>query len=455
MAIAVGSVSNTPTFATRVNSTITAPSSIANGNLLVAVLNVGDASALPALTVTPPAGFTEVTNSPTAAADVDPYTVTTHVYWKVAASEAGNYTFTHTSAATEGYMYRLTGANTTTPIDATPTVQVWASGQGQTTTYPSVTTVTNGCFLIFAECLWDAVGAGTVSGTTPSITLRRAGTLQWIGDGTQTTAGATGSRTRSTNGNGSVGTKWASIVVPIRPSTGPAAYTMPAVNGTLTAAGQANRLARSRDMDAVNGTLTLAGPTVNLIYSGAGSKSMPGGIGFLAVSGQTAILRRIRIMPAVQGTLTAAGQVAALRYAHKVPAGQAALTPSGQNVTLRYTRKMPAGLGTITVLEPVVNLIYSGAGVKLLPAGVGFPRLDGQPVTLRYTRKLVAANGLLVLYSQPATLTHAEVTERILTAAPGVIGLTGCDVTLSRTRRPPVMVQETLKFGRPMYINRW
>jgi hypothetical protein len=227
MAIAVGSVSNTPTFATRVNSTITAPSSIANGNLLVAVLNVGDASALPALTVTPPTGFTEVTNSPTAVADVDPYTITTHVYWKIAASEAGNYTFTHTSAGTEGYMYRLTGTHATTPIDANPAAQQWASGQGQTTTYPTLTTVTNGCFIIYAEALWDAVGAGTVSGTTPTVTVRRAGTLQWIGDGTQTTAGATGSRTRPTNGNAGAGVKWASIVVPIRPSAGAAATSLP------------------------------------------------------------------------------------------------------------------------------------------------------------------------------------------------------------------------------------
>lgn len=35
MAIAVGSVSNTPTYGTRTNSTITAPSSIANEELRV------------------------------------------------------------------------------------------------------------------------------------------------------------------------------------------------------------------------------------------------------------------------------------------------------------------------------------------------------------------------------------------------------------------------------------
>ena len=56
---------------------------------------------------------------------------------------------------------------------------------------------------------------------------------------------------------------------------------MPAVNGVLAASGQVNKLARSRNMRG-DRTLTLAGPTVNLIYSGAGPKSMPGGIGFLS-----------------------------------------------------------------------------------------------------------------------------------------------------------------------------
>lgn len=226
MAVAVGSVSNTPTYATRTNTTITAPSSISNGNLLVAVLGVGDATLMPPLTVTPPTGFAEVTNSPSAIDDSDPYTIAIRVFWKVAASEAGNYTFTHTSAGTEGYMYRLTGADTTTPIDTTPAAQQYALNQGLTTQYATLTTATNGAFLIYAEILWDAPGSGTVSGSTPSITVRRSGTLTWIGDGTLATAGATGARTRS-NGNSGNSSRWASIVVPIRPSGGAAAASRP------------------------------------------------------------------------------------------------------------------------------------------------------------------------------------------------------------------------------------
>lgn len=221
MAIAVGSTSNTLTFGTRTNSTITAPSGIANGDLLVAILHVGDLTLLPPLAVAPPAGWAEAPNSPaTVARTADNYTVALHIYWKVASSESGNYTFTHTSADTEGYMYRLTGADTTTPIDATPVVQT-ANGttDGKTTGYGSLSTVTNGAFLIYGESLWDGPGSGTVSGSSPTISVRRSGAISWIGDGTQTTAGATSARTR-TNGNSDNVLPWASIVVPIRPSGG-------------------------------------------------------------------------------------------------------------------------------------------------------------------------------------------------------------------------------------------
>lgn len=242
MAIAVGSVSNTPTHGSRTNTTITAPTGIANGDVLVAVLFVGHASALPLLTVTPPAGFTEVTNSPSGTADSDPYEISIRVYRKAASGESGNYTFTHAAAETQGFMYRLTGVDTSTPIDATPVAAAYATNGGQTTTYGSATTVTDGCFLIFAEAVWDGPGSGTVSGTTPSIAVRRSGTVNWIGDGTQTTAGATGSRTR-TNGNGSISSRWASIVVPVRPAGAGGPVTTPQ---TVTVAGATTVAASKR-----------------------------------------------------------------------------------------------------------------------------------------------------------------------------------------------------------------
>jgi hypothetical protein len=222
MAIAVGSTSNAPTLGTRTNTTITAPSGIADGHFLLGVLHVGDGSSLPALPVTPPSGFTEVASSPSAIDNPDPYTVATHVYGKVASGESGNYTFTHSSADTEGFMFRLTGVDTTNPIDVVPVVAnsgTSPAGAARTTTsYQSITPLTNGCFLLYAESTWDGPGSGTVSVGTPTISARRSGTISWIGDGIQTTAGATGVRTR-TNGNANQPyVRWSSIVVAIRPA---------------------------------------------------------------------------------------------------------------------------------------------------------------------------------------------------------------------------------------------
>jgi hypothetical protein len=68
---------------------------------------------------------------------------------------------------------------------------------------------------------------------------------------------------------------------------------------------------------------------------------------------------------------------------------------------------------------------------RTMPAGIGFLELEGGIAGLNY-------------YAPTR-----------LIAETGVLGLTGCDVTMPITRRPPVIIQETLKFGRPTYINRW
>ena len=242
MAIAVGSVSNTPLWGTRTSAVITAPSGITNGDLLVACLDIGSSAGL--VSCTPPAGWTQVTNSPSSQADSGgSYTLSCRVFWKVASGEAGNYTFAHGLGDSQGFMYRLTGANTTTPIDANPvTATANLTSNGQTDTFASVTTITNGCFVICFSTTWDGTGAGTVSGTSPTISLRRAGDFSFIGDGTQTTAGATGSRTR-TNGNAAGTTPWCSIVVPIRPAAaGGSPYTLTADKADFTLTGQTAEL---------------------------------------------------------------------------------------------------------------------------------------------------------------------------------------------------------------------
>jgi hypothetical protein len=244
------------------------------------------------------------------------------------------------------------------------------------------------------------------------------------------------------------------IIVAYTHSTGPTAYTMPAVNGTLTASGQVNKLARSRDMDAVNGTLTLSGPTVNLIYSGAGPKTMPGGIGFLSASGQTATLARSRKMASVNGTLTLSGQTAGLRGARKTAGGLGILTLGGQANRLARSRLFPAGLGTLTLAGPVVNLIKSGGGPKTLPAGLGFPLLGGQQAILRYARKMPALTGTLTATGKLVVLTYVPFEgDIVMPVSAGVLAMSGYPAFLDVTRVAPKTMK--LQFGRKVYLRRW
>jgi hypothetical protein len=268
--------------------------------------------------------------------------------------------------------------------------------------------------------------------------------------GSYSTTGTPSTATTTSSGSCSIG-----LTIAFKRGTGGTNYTMPAVNGTLTTGGQIARLARSRDMDAVNGTLTLAGPTVNLIYSGAGPKTMPGGIGVATLSGQAAILRRTRIMPSAQATLTASGQTASLRLTHKTAGGQGILTLAGQANRLVYARKPTAGKGQLTLAGPVVNLIYSGSGAKVLPAGLGFPVLSGQTAVLRYIRKMPAAVSMVTLGGQSAFLTYTQVTHRdiLMPASAGVLAMAGQSAFLDVTRIPPKTMK--LQFGRKVYLRRW
>lgn len=393
MAIAVGSVSNTPALATRTNSTITAPTGIANGDLLVAVLHVGDSSALPALTVTPPAGWTEVTNSPSASDKPDPYTIAIHVFHKVASGESGNYTFSHTSAETEGYMYRLTGADTTTPIDATPAAQQFSGTNGQTTGYDSVTPVTNGAFLIFAESDWDGPGAGAVSGSTPTISVRRAGSISWIGDGTQTTAGATGARTR-TNGNTHTSlTRWASIVVPIRPATGGSGITGSA---SITEAGDS---VSSASALAIKGTATAteASDTV----SASGAIALKGAVSATEASDTVSSAAKVAI----------AGSLAATEAADTVTASGTGASFNAGSADITEASDTAAATGTLSITA-TASIVEAGDTAQVT-GSVPLP----QPVAYERTA-FVSAQSRSVTVAAEYRTAHTGPEQRMVAVAP-------------------------------------
>lgn len=178
--------------ATRTNTTITAPASIADGDILVIATFIEDD-----IVPTPPTGFAQwqLIDHSAVASDV-------YIWWKRASSESGNYVVTHASAFTESYMCAVSGAVASgTPEDPAPTSN---QGTSLTMTATGFTTGTDGDLIIGVYCAWDDLAASTVpTGTTPTFTERydpgAANNVLYICDGVMTTAGATGDKSVTKN----------------------------------------------------------------------------------------------------------------------------------------------------------------------------------------------------------------------------------------------------------------
>lgn len=219
MAAAVGST-NTLSLSNRSNSTFTAPSGISDGDVLVILMHTGRN---PALTATAPTGFTAFTGFPTNMSTYsDSYVVRLHAWYKVASGESGNYATSHTAADTEGIIYRVTGADTTTPQDVSPAFTDHPSGTGGgTVTAPTITPTVDGSLVIWFGSTWDGFGlTSPPSGTTPTFTeyLNAASGVLYSAAGSLTTAGATGAKS-VTASQANDRTWWAGHFV-IRASTG-------------------------------------------------------------------------------------------------------------------------------------------------------------------------------------------------------------------------------------------
>lgn len=152
-----------------------------------------------AATVTPPAGFSECTNSPIS---TSPTVTSQHVFWKrLTGADAGTYTFSWTGSTwREGVATLYSGASTTgTPVEVNNAAQNSASG----TATPAVSGSTGGVdrLLILG---WTNINAGIPAPPT-SFTLRAGGTGSAgsaVMTKAQAAAGATGSLAGSWDNSG-------------------------------------------------------------------------------------------------------------------------------------------------------------------------------------------------------------------------------------------------------------
>lgn len=217
MAASVASLANT-TYATRTNTTVTAPSGITNGDLLIGVMMTGAVTTAP--TVTPPAGFNQISISPLTVSDDGGFQARFAVWTKVASGEAGNYTFTHTNCASQGVVLRVSGADTGTAPIASGHSRAGADPR-DTTTADSITTVTNDTLVILLAHDWaDTTNNLTApAGTTPTFGENLDVTLTTIFSGVLASAGATGNKS-FTNNNSGAGSEWQAYLLGIAPAGG-------------------------------------------------------------------------------------------------------------------------------------------------------------------------------------------------------------------------------------------
>ena len=184
-------------YGTRPVTSFAAPAGIANGDLLLAYLFVGQGSLPPA--TTPPAGWSNVPGSPTHA-NMAGFYGDYYVFYKVASGESGNYDFVHNgTVSTCGLVIRYTGVDTAAALTATT-----RTGVGVDATATGFTTTNANTFVIFTEHDWGDNTTNTVvpEGTTPAFTERVDQVLIYVADGTLASIAATGDKQHATNSLG-------------------------------------------------------------------------------------------------------------------------------------------------------------------------------------------------------------------------------------------------------------
>jgi len=191
MAIAYRSQSAV-SWATRTTTTFTAPAGLANDDIIKIVFYYSGYT--PPAAPTPPSGFSlfstmfDITDGS--------WHNRQYVYWKRASGESGNYSFTHSSFASFGYITAYSGCLTSgTPFGATSTNSSTSGNSGVGT---GITTTAANSFLLFLST--DMQGTGGLP--PPTGMTERYDADAYMADQLIASAGATGNRTQTNNGGG-------------------------------------------------------------------------------------------------------------------------------------------------------------------------------------------------------------------------------------------------------------
>ena len=195
---------------------VTVPTGVAAGELLIcAVTGSRTASGD---TLTPPAGW----NTAALVKDGSTNGVVTGLYWRVATGgESSTYTWTCTAGTAGrigGAMQRVSGVDSTTPMDVAAASASLTAVAGTTIDSPTITTVTANALLVGV----GSVNASASATLTPPGSMAQINTTTGVGrrqtwaTEAKAVAGATGTRTWTSS---TTGLQRAAIIAALRPSS--------------------------------------------------------------------------------------------------------------------------------------------------------------------------------------------------------------------------------------------
>lgn len=186
----------TTAYGSRDNTSVTAPTGTTSGDFLLASLYIESDTAVSAT------GWTLIVRLNHSSSVMNQY-----VYYRRATGSGDNFATTHSSAATEGYVKRITGVVATgDPEDCTRST---AEGVDNVTA-GSITTATDGAALVMLASNYQG-GAWSSSDITERIDITGQ---SWLGADVQATAGASGTKTAdSVNG-----TNYCATLIALKPN---------------------------------------------------------------------------------------------------------------------------------------------------------------------------------------------------------------------------------------------
>lgn len=189
MAIDLTLETSTIAWGNRTNTTINRPANTADGDFLFCGIFIWANYA-----ITPPSGWTSI-------ARVDnPQGGHVEIFYKRASSEGASWTWTHTNTSTVGFVQRITGVVAAgNPEEGTRTTDTTESWNNDPISCGSITTSTNG-----AALLMFYGGEDTTSWGSTTLTERLDLAVAGFASATQATAGASGTKSATPSGPGTV-----------------------------------------------------------------------------------------------------------------------------------------------------------------------------------------------------------------------------------------------------------